>query len=750
MNKFLVLIYNKKIQSLLLSFSIFLVFFIVFYIRKDIISVSVISHDQILKALDWLKGDFFWFGPEVPYQKHYLPGPLMYFLLMPPLILSKDPHINSIVWLIIWISMTLTLAFSFLQKICKENLSLFLFVCLILTSDFLFDEFLYLPWNAIFSLFFHLLILICLYNWVEKEKDIYLPFLGIIMGLGLQIHYSILLHLIALSVFLITSERFYNSLRILIIDRSLKNDLNQKLFRWKYLSGFCIFFLLPQTPYIFSFINTEIYFPKPDLNRILFLIDNFFLNLPENIRNVIFYMDLTFSKGYQYLIVCIILYIYKNKKKEQKPFPQSVINLSLLCVFPVLLGFLFPTSLFFLSLFITITFIRWHDNLWPKSQNVKLLFFYFYLLSLSITWVKQVPLQFFLIIQSLIIVAFIFLFLIDSYNKKHKIHLNILRVFILICIFTSVFYDRIIVKNYKGKTSQLKELMGFIYESTGWNSEEALNRIFVVGFRPNKSFSFSYSLAIEEKNVSKKIETLKYNHVYFIVHRSKFKEFIKKYPYYDIKNYLLSGYNIPKEVKEEIIRGHLTLYNSTSFKTSKYILYAYRIENDSIFPEGFHNVPTLYKEPKQLKEYCDFSDVFNKKENTIYFCYLFHQYKELITMVINFSQNNSNNFINVEIQGLPLNVTSSYGVIPHHLMKNIKIKIHCNKIETINLISSVGLHDEIKTDFHKSFFAPLKIKKPINCSSEGIKKVSLYFEHQRGWGETQKKQYSFPITSPMR
>ena len=387
-----------------------------------------------------------------------------------------------------------------------------------------------------------------------------------------------------------------------------------------------------------------------------------------------------------------------------------------------------------MGLFLTILFVKWHDELWPENQTVKNLFFLFYGLSLSILLSEKIFLLSFLFIQSLIIVITCFLFCLYS---KNKLSLNMLKSFILTVIFFSIFYNRATVQN-KGDTYQLKELMGVIYESTGWNPKEALNRIFVIGVKTNRSFSFSYLLAMEEKVRAKRKSKLQKNYGYFIIEQRKLKEFIKKHPYRKIKDYLLLDYNVPKEVRQEIINETLTF--KPSWKTERYLLYEYKTKNNSMFPEAFHNVSTVYKEPEWFKDICYFSGLF-KKENTIYFCYLFNDYQETIAMSINFSHSdNGRTFMNTEIYGQPLTVNAERRVVLHHLMKDIKIELNCNKREIVDMVSYIGFPGK-KSDLYKSFFSPLKVKQPVNCSLEEIKQINLYFEHKKGWEELQRQSF---------
>ena len=751
---------NKKIKDIGVFLSAFLFFFTVLYFRKDHINIFNLSYNQILTAMEWLNGKFFWPGPEAPYQGHYMPGPLMYFLLMPPLLLSKTPYAGIMVWMIVWSSLTYSLTFSFIRAICKNAISPFFFLLLLFTNRFFFHtehDPHYL--NYSFSLIFHLLTFIFIYNWREKKEDINLCWLGITIGLGVQLSYSLLLYLPVIFTLFITDERILS-----LLFNSADSSLKHKAFQWRYLSAFILFLLLPQIPYLTALTNSEVYLPKPNPYHIVWLMQDFFSEPLQRLKALLYFMDLSWIKTIGCLFICMGLYIYKSNKKEKISIDESLMTLFLVFVSLFLTGFMFPGSLFFIGLPALILFIKWHDSLWPKKESLKYICFAIYILLLNLAVFKDEIMRFnsiLFLFVNLIMILGMACFLVSSY-KKQKTALTIIKALIIIGAVFPAFYQ---TDHQKSKTQQLKEVMRQIYKQTGWTEETAMSRIFAVNWTPKRSFSFSYLLAVEEEKpkTKKNGDSLKVcydcvekkkNQGWFIIDKEIIKE---KQPHQKIEDYILSKtLTLPKEVKTELLNGALKIQKAQTI--NRYSLLQYDIAKNSMFPKGFHNTstanPTIdsYKEPVWFQE-CPFSGLFEEEDNTFYLCYLFEDYLEKIGANISFSKRGAQNFVAVDIEGPPLAVISSKRVIPHHFIKNLSLELICGKKETINLLSQIGLNNNIilspnpkqNSDFHSSLFAPLAVKKPIHCPLEKITKISLHFEHQRRWDKIIAQSFSLDL-----
>ena len=159
----------KKTLKVVDFICIFALFYLFFFLGKESFSISAISHINILKAISWLNGEMDWLGANIPYSTVNLPGPFFYFLLFPPLVFH-DPYTSLIFYVIAWLSFTFTIAFYFVKKITKNNLSPLLFLIMLLSSSFFREKLLTLHLNSLFSIFFHLVLMICLFEWKIKKK----------------------------------------------------------------------------------------------------------------------------------------------------------------------------------------------------------------------------------------------------------------------------------------------------------------------------------------------------------------------------------------------------------------------------------------------------------------------------------------------------------------------------------------------------------------------------------------------------
>ena len=185
--------------------------------------------------MSWISGSPYWPGSGIPYMEGNLPGPFFYLLLIPSLTFNT-PYTSLILYTMIWLSLTFTISFYFVKQITRNSSSPLLFLILLLTSD-IFRNLLSLPLNNLFSIVFHLALMICLFRWRETKNDLYFPLIGLLIGLGIQIHHSILFHFITTIIFFISNDK-----------------IRKGQFKWKYLTFFLTLFLLPQNPLSMGYV----------------------------------------------------------------------------------------------------------------------------------------------------------------------------------------------------------------------------------------------------------------------------------------------------------------------------------------------------------------------------------------------------------------------------------------------------------------------------------------------------------------
>ena len=154
-----------------------------------------------------MEGYFYWPGPELSGGNN-LPGPFFYFLLLLPLLFGSDIYSQSLLWHIIWLSLTYAVAFYFLTKIIryKESLLIFLFVFITAMGTAVWQS-LHYAWNPSFFIMFHILSVMCLYFWKDTNKNGYLYLAGLIIALGMQVHFLLLVHTITVLLFYLFEKK---------------------------------------------------------------------------------------------------------------------------------------------------------------------------------------------------------------------------------------------------------------------------------------------------------------------------------------------------------------------------------------------------------------------------------------------------------------------------------------------------------------------------------------------------------------
>ena len=739
-------------KNILNPIIIFALFYFVFYLKKDTFYITTLSHIDILTAMDWLNGRFNWLGPQIPYQTGNLPGPFFYFLIMPPLLL-KDPYTSLILYTIAWLSLTFTVAFYFIKNITKNEFSPVLFLILLLTSHFFIEDIVSLPLNNLFSILFHLAILIGLFKWQEKKNDLWLLFIALFMGLGIQIHHSILFHLVTFIVFLITDPR-----------------IQTEQFGWKYLLAFVSLFLLPQTPFLSVLLDEDkhLYIRNYEFGHLNWLIDHFFSNPLKQLKELFYSLDIYGPRSLMRLFFILSLTaagsLYKKRKNEKYFFDDSIVNLLIITIQPLLLTFLFIDSYFnafFLFLFSIIAFVKFYDSLWLKNKKISYMFLSVFAIAVCISSslnhiinllnynVYQLILCFIIFLSVIFYIEFR---LIKSQRKTLNLFSKIKKLGLEPNQAAKLFYKLswgllivlIIILSPKIKNSrqkQLKTALKYIYKETKWDNETTLQRIFQIGFK-KEDFLFYYRLATEKDTIKSFNENQKNNIGYFVVFTKNVNSHKNSIKYWE--NWLLKK-SLPYEIQEEIKNGSIII-KSIHKPSYNVFLISYQIENSSSFLKGFHNLSKAnYKEPSWSEDYCYFPSLLRNK-NTFYLCRVLYNYVgEKISFQLSFlKQKNGESLLKTIITGYPLTIANARRK-DFHFMEDIVIHFFCGKKEeTIKLLSRIGYSTD-KGSYYKSFFAPIELKHPIKCKNiNQIKKLKVKFQSQIGYSDKKDIYFSYP------
>ncbi|MDE0092358.1 MAG: glycosyltransferase family 39 protein, partial [Oligoflexia bacterium] len=187
--------------------------FVIFYIGHSS-EWTVFSERDISRAIGWLKGHFYWPGPEMSGGNN-LPGPFFYFLLFPAILMGEDTYSQVALWSIIWLALTYTVAFAFIQKIISHRETLLICLITFISSRNIHNYSMLL--NPEFAILFHVLAVIGLYYWREKRNSLYLYLTGLVIALGIQTHLLVALHTITVLLFYIIDKSERKKIKTLLL-----------------------------------------------------------------------------------------------------------------------------------------------------------------------------------------------------------------------------------------------------------------------------------------------------------------------------------------------------------------------------------------------------------------------------------------------------------------------------------------------------------------------------------------------------
>ena len=332
---------------------VFGLFYIATYIYENIY-LDFSTEFEIRRALDWLNGDFYWPGPEITFGHYPLPGPFFYFLLFPPLLFGGNIYSKLLIWRIIWLALSYTVAFHFARRICKHKESLFIFVMFLVAciGTSLFTP-IFFPFKPAFTIMFHILAVIALYTWKETGQNKYLYFLGLIIGFGVQVHPLILTHIVtAIILFLMKKKKPWTS------------------FLW-----FTILIFLPCLPSL-SFYNLYVFEFQNSLIRLRQLNDFKYILFPSEFWVSSFHTITSFKPylaGPVFLLV--LLFLYKTWLKKTLPLSSSSINLFIVivpstCLLSIIGGHWW--YVYSIPMMLMVLFTKLYDDLMPIKPDKKL------------------------------------------------------------------------------------------------------------------------------------------------------------------------------------------------------------------------------------------------------------------------------------------------------------------------------------------------------------------------------------------
>lgn len=727
---------NLKNLNLVLVFGLgFVLFYIMIYTYENVY-LDIFTDRDIRRALGWLKGNLYLPGPEMSLGGS-LPGPFFYFLLFPPLLFGGNIYSKFLIWQIAWLALSYTTAFYFTGKICKHKESLFIFIMFFAAcvGPSLFFLIFYAA-NPVFSIIFHILAIMALYTWKETDQNKYLYLLGLTVGLGVQVHLLVSVHILtAFILFFIKKKKPWQS------------------FLW-----FIGLIFLPCLPYLSLYNFYVLEAIKSAINNFRFF--NVFVLFPSGLWGVNFHIITSFIP---YLIgpvfFFLLLFLYKTWLKKIFPLSSSSINLFIIIAPAVCipgLGAGYPWYTHHIPVLLMLLFSKLCDDLMPDNPDKKLNYLVLYGVLFVLPFIRNVkdiwpikiyPEHLVIIGLFLILVCLIKVIKNITYYKLGKISIlliitflhffsrdytkNISHYFPYTRIFpTDTFNDHWTNYYIHSRYRFVKPVLKQIALDTDWATERAIKRVYIIGgINRDVSLWAFYSLVKEQLKNTRPLNQSKFQiRGYFVVeHLKQFISYIRK----DWKEYLSHSPYVSSFIQKEIKTGKVLLQDPKLY--DRYWLIPYKLTKASVFSEAFSNIgqPYYWEEPHWLKT-CRSTKSFIRNNYDFYYCMVLSGQLQRAGVHITFSEETNKLFIEVSFFGPMLGLKQeTTSVDGYSYWSDIQVSLFCNNDRHVYSMPNIGYNPKFFVELiaSKSLNAPLKLKIPINCKKAEITKVNLKFKH---------------------
>lgn len=192
---------------------------------------------DFLRAQSLFKGELIWFGPELNFGG-YLPGPAFYYLLLIPLLFTQS--IVGMVFLAY--ALAAIAAGVMLYHMLRHHGKYSAIIALILfVNSEVYNSELYKLWNPSFTIVINFLLVSLLLGFLKYKEKKLLYWSALIIGVGIQIHLSVMFHW--LTILTILFMQFFQSGGLKEISKTLMKAI--------------LIFMLPLIPYLIWTYSTQ-------------------------------------------------------------------------------------------------------------------------------------------------------------------------------------------------------------------------------------------------------------------------------------------------------------------------------------------------------------------------------------------------------------------------------------------------------------------------------------------------------------
>lgn len=667
------------------AFLLFALAFCYFSNSAEFHNLSIYQGRDIQRALDLLKQNWIWHGPELS-GGGTLPGPFYYWLLALPL--SLFGNWESLIWFNIFLASVAAVGFWRFGSMYFSEFSGFIVYVFFITSGVVLRN-LKAFWNPSFIFVFQALVLLLLFDSSSKNRK-RLILGSLLLGLSLQIHYIQIIFLIA----------------ALLAHRK----------RWVTI---LVFTFLPLLPHLIWLAGTR---EGGDSN---FSLISGFMNLWETVnfsgldqQGQKFLRAMNSGDPFFLLSLAMCAFgIFKFLQGDKKvPLPRSpflwvALGISSLLFFERANGDYLDryVELFFVLLYVIAAPLvecfeaRYRKYFWVLLTGAGGVFFWNTFRAFG-GWAPDLSVFFVGLVLASLGILFLY--------RQERARLVLVSA-LLVVTFYSAELIRLTPRGGKSPKdlSERTALAGALVRSTGWDYDFLRERTYIVGMNPQHDLSIMYGQAYEKRTQASTQENFD---GIFIVHSFVSNIFATNI-LGDPPNWKSVGKKVPEEVLDLVLRGDLTCARTE--RVGGFQICYYRLKNSNHMVR-WNNLGSPYRFRQPALFTIDHPQGFKKKGPGIGVFFL-NDCKNLeASCTVYFEVEVEDQAIRIRAFGDPISIPEA-AANPSWAagLENLRLEANCLKDrKSFAIASHLGVPDYARPDYPAPFFlAPFQ--RTFECKS---------------------------------